>query len=102
VVDREAADVGERLKSIRLSTTIASEKHFGLKSSFIGVARDFNCECGAVRNRVGDRMSNAGEGRGEEGGRDADHLKSQFLTIIQKHYIENTLRTEDAAVWDVN
>jgi hypothetical protein len=64
----------------------------------VGVARDFNYECGAVRNRVNDRMSSARGGRSEKGGRDTDHLTSQFLTVIQKRDIENISRMDGAAV----
>jgi hypothetical protein len=43
------------------------------RKDVFGVAGDFNCEGGALRNRVGDRMSSAGGDRGDEGGQDARH-----------------------------
>jgi hypothetical protein len=48
----------------------------------VGVRRDFTCECGVVQNRAGDQVSSVGGNRGDEGGRDADHLIGQFLIII--------------------
>jgi hypothetical protein len=35
------------------------------------------------------RMSSAGGNKGDEGVRDADQSKPQFLIVIQKHHIEN-------------
>jgi hypothetical protein len=43
-------------------------------------------------------MSSAGRDRGQEGGRDADHLTPQFLITNQKHWIEKISRMEVAMV----
>jgi hypothetical protein len=43
------------------------------------------------------RMPNAGRERGEKEGRDAGHLISQFLVVIQKQHIENISRMKGAA-----
>jgi hypothetical protein len=43
-------------------------------------------------------MSSAGGDRGDEGTRNADHLKCQFLIVILKHYIENISRMEEIVV----
>jgi hypothetical protein len=40
------------------------------------------------------RMSSAGGDRGDEGARETDHLRSQFLLVIQKDYGGNTSRME--------
>jgi hypothetical protein len=68
------------------------------QKNVVGIAGDFNCECGAVRNRVADRISSAGGDRGEQRSRDVDHFAPQFLIVIEKHYLENILRTESAMV----
>jgi hypothetical protein len=41
------------------------------------------------------RISSAGGDRGDEGGRDAGHLRSQFLIDIEKEYMGNISRMED-------
>lgn len=64
----------------------------------VRVVGDFNCEYGAMRNLVGDRTSNFGGERGDEGGGDADHLTGQLLVVIKKHYIKNISRTESVIV----
>jgi hypothetical protein len=63
----------------------------------VEVALGFNYECGAMGNRVGNRMSSTGGDTGEEGGRNANHLISQFLIAIQKCYIDKISRTDGAA-----
>jgi hypothetical protein len=44
------------------------------------------------------RMLNTGGSRGYEGGQTTDHIRHQFLIVIQKHYIENISRTEIAVI----
>jgi hypothetical protein len=43
-------------------------------------------------------MSSAGGNRDDEGDPNIDHLRPQFLIVIQKHYIKNISRIESAAV----
>jgi hypothetical protein len=51
-----------------------------------------------MRNLVGDQMSSAGGNNGEEGCQDAGHLTRQFLSVFQKHHIENSSRTESVMI----
>jgi hypothetical protein len=44
------------------------------------------------------RMSSPGGDGGDEGGWGANHFRSQFRIVIQKHCIENISRREGAAV----
>jgi hypothetical protein len=44
------------------------------------------------------RMSSAEADRGDEGLRDTDHLRSQFLIVIQKDHFGNTSRMEGRLV----
>jgi hypothetical protein len=66
------------------------------REGVVGDAGNFSCEYGAMRNRVGDRMSHAGGDRSEKGGRDASRLILQFLVVIQKNSIEDISRTHAA------
>jgi hypothetical protein len=43
-------------------------------------------------------MSSARGDKGDEGRRDADHLRLQFLIVNQKEYIENISRGQSAMV----
>jgi hypothetical protein len=73
-----------REKELPLAISRHSNKHQKEWRNVVGVARDFNCECGAVRKRVGERMSSAGGARCEDGGRHANHSTLQFMTVTQK------------------
>jgi hypothetical protein len=44
------------------------------------------------------RISSAGADRGDEGGWNAEHFRFQFISAIQKQYIENISRTESLMV----
>jgi hypothetical protein len=68
----------------------------------VGVARDVSCEYYTLRNRVGDRRSNARGHKGQEGGQDADNLIPRFRIVIQEYDIENISRTEAVTVGKVN
>jgi hypothetical protein len=82
----------------KCSSALEIKKREEERKDGVGVARDFDCEGHAVRNRVGERMLNAEGDRGQEGGRDADHLPCRFLILIQKDDIDNISRREDVMV----
>jgi hypothetical protein len=59
-------------------------------------ACDFNCECGALRNHVGDQKSSAGGERRDERDRNAGHLIPKFMIFIQKGFIEPVSKANSA------
>jgi hypothetical protein len=62
-------------------------------------AASSGCDTRASRCAVNDRKSlSAGGERGEEGGRDANHLTYQFLIGNQKHITKDISRAENAMV----
>jgi hypothetical protein len=44
------------------------------------------------------RISSAGGDSDEAGGRDADHLTTEFLIIVQKYHIDSISRTDGVMI----
>jgi hypothetical protein len=87
-----------RQKELQLAISSHSDKRQEERKDDIEVAHGFQCECGEVRNRVENRISNGGGDRDDEGDPDSDHLTNQFLIVQQKNSIENISRTDDVMV----